>query len=176
MELLVKKAQRGDAEAFVVLIEENKESLKRIAFSYLKNEEDIADAIQETILDAFEHIRTLKKAGYFRTWLVRILINNCTKIYRKKKAQVNYEYTPEEVLSDKARENFTTFFSADLEFCDLLARLPEDSRTIFQLYFGEQFTTSEIADILQINENTVKSKIHRGKKLLRNELENGGAK
>lgn len=176
MELLVKKAQRGDAEAFVALIEANKESLKRIAFSYLKNEEDIADAIQETILDAFEHIKTLRKAVYFRTWLVRILINNCTKIYRKNKAQVNYEYTPEEVLSDKTGENFAIFFSTDLEFCDLLTRLPEDSRTIFQLYFGEQFTMSEIAEILQINENTVKSKIHRGKKLLRNELENGGAR
>lgn len=172
MELLVKKAQRGDAEAFIVLIEKNKESLKRIAFSYLKNEEDIADAIQETILNAYENIKTLKKAAYFRTWLVRILINNCTKIYRRNKEHIHYEYTPEEVLPDKNKEKFSVFFSTELEFRNLLEQLPEESRTIFQLYFGEQFTTAEIAEILKMNENTVKSRIHRGKEVLRKELKN----
>ena len=54
-----------------------------------------------------------------------------------------------------------------MEFKELLLALPEESRTIFQLYFGEQFTTKEIADILGMKENTVKSRIHRGKEQLR---------
>lgn len=170
MERLVKKAQCGDAEAFIVLIEKNKESLKRVAFSYLKEEEDVADAIQETILNAYEKIRTLKKAAYFRTWLIRILINNCTKLYREKKEQIHYEYTPEEVLSNKYNESFSMPFPTELEFYDLLAQLPEESRIIFQLYYGEQFTITEIAQILEMNENTVKSRIHRGKEFLRKEL------
>ena len=170
MELLVKKAQHGDAEAFIVLIEKNKESLKRVAFSYLKNEEDVADAIQETIMNAYENIKMLKKAAYFRTWLIRILINNCTKLYRKKKEQIHYEYTPEELLSDKNKENFSVPLPTKLEFYDLLEQLPKESRTIFQLYYGEQFTLTEIAQILEMNENTVKSRIHRGKELLRKEL------
>lgn len=79
---LVRRARRGDAEAFIALIEACKMSLRRVALSYLKSEEDVADAIQDTILDAYEHIGSLKKEEYFKTWLVRILINRCTKQYR----------------------------------------------------------------------------------------------
>lgn len=165
-EKLVIQAKSGDAEAFIALIEESKDSLKRVAFAYLKNEEDIADAIQDTILDAFEHIVSLKKPEFFKTWLVRILINNCTEIYRKNKKYINFEYSPEEVgggMVQDAAEHFST----DLEFLDLLDALPDDSRVIFQLYFGEQFTTAEIARLLKLNESTVKSRIHRGKEQLR---------
>ena len=170
MERLVKKAQRGDAEAFIALMEENKETLKRVALSYLKNEEDVADAIQETILNAYEHLGELKKVAFFRTWLVRILINNCTKLYRKNKDHENYEYTPEELAIGNRPEEFSVSFVSNLEFLDLLRTLSEENRTIFQLYFGEQFTTAEIAEILQIKENTVKSRIRRGKEQLRKEL------
>lgn len=170
MERLVKKAQRGDAEAFIALMEENKETLKRVALSYLKNEEDVADAIQETILNAYEHLGELKKVAFFRTWLVRILINNCTKLYRKNKEHENYEYTPEELATGNRPEEFSVAFVSNLEFLDLLRTLSEENRTIFQLYFGEQFTTAEISEILQIKENTVKSRIRRGKEQLRKEL------
>ena len=61
-------------------------------------------------------------------------------------------------------------FVSNLEFLDLLRILSEENRTIFQLYFGEQFTIAEIAEILQIKENTVKSRIRRGKEQLRKEL------
>ena len=56
MEKLVKKAKKGDAEAFIALMEQNRQSMIRIAFAYLGNEEDVADAMQETILSAFEKL------------------------------------------------------------------------------------------------------------------------
>ena len=59
---------------------------------------------------------------------------------------------------------------ADVEFKELLLSLPEDSRAIFQLYYGEQFTTKEIAAVLDMKESTVKSKLHRGREQLRAEL------
>ena len=61
-------------------------------------------------------------------------------------------------------------FVSNLEFLDLLRILSEENRMIFQLYFGEQFTTAEIAEILQIKENTIKNRIRRGKEQLRKEL------
>lgn len=159
MDTLVKRAQLGDAEAFISLMEECRMAFRRIAFGYLGNDEDVADAIQDTILDAFEHIGALRKAEYFKTWVMRILINNCTKTYRKNKRHVSMEQCAEEGDYDAG--------ASDVEFRELLLALPEDSRTIFQLYFGEQFTTKEIAEILGIKENTVKSRIHRGKEQLR---------
>lgn len=163
MSILVKKAQRGDAEAFIALMEENKMTLRRVAYGYLQNEEDVADAIQDTILDAFEYMEDLKKAEYFRTWLVRILINNCTRIYRQKQKIVSIN----EDLYTGVYENS----DSDLEFKEMIKSLPEDSRVIFQLYFGEQFTIREISEILHIKENTVKSRIHRGKEQLRIEMQ-----
>ena len=54
-------------------------------------------------------------------------------------------------------------FSTDLEFNDLLKTLPEDSRLIFQMYYGEQFSIGEIAQLLHMNENTVKTRLSRGR-------------
>ncbi|MDE7132637.1 MAG: sigma-70 family RNA polymerase sigma factor [Lachnospiraceae bacterium] len=172
MEHLVRLAKKGDADAFIRLIEINQDALKRIAVAWLRDENDIADVIQDTILDAYEHIGQLKKAEYFKTWLVRILINNCTKIYRKNKNHLQFEVSADEHTQDHWEiSGSAESISADLEFFDLLKALPEDSRVIFQLYFGEQFTTAEIADMLHMKENTVKSKIRRGKMQLREQME-----
>ena len=159
MNTLVKRAKHGDSEAFITLIEECKMTLRRVALGYLKNDEDAADVIQDTILDAYEHIGALKKEEYFKTWLVRILINHCTKNYRSNKRKA--------YLEEDCAEEACCNGRAELEFRELLSILPDDSRIIFQLYFGEQFTTKEIAELLGMNENTVKSRLHRGKEQLR---------
>lgn len=163
LKIMVRRAKRGDAEAFITLVEECKMTLRRVALGYLKNEEDVADAIQDTILDAYEHIGSLKKDEYFKTWLVRILINRCTKRYRMNRHKAYLDDYSEEAQYDVG--------NADVEFREMLSVLPEDSRVIFQLYYGEQFTVREIAQILDMNENTVKSRLHRGKEQLRVALE-----
>ena len=168
MEKLVKKAKKGDAEAFIILMEQNRQTMKRVAYAYLGNEEDVADALQETVLTAFEKLDTLKKPEFFRTWLTRILINNCIAIRRRKSKVVSMEVVKE---SGAESEGLSYEFSTNLEFCDLLKELPEDSRVIFQMYYGEQFSIGEIAQMLHMKENTVKSRIHRGKEQLRAQLE-----
>lgn len=164
MDTLVKKAQQGDAEAFIALIEECRATLRRVAYGYLGNEEDAADAIQDTILAAYEHLHALKKEKHFKTWLVRILVNNCTKTWRQNKRETEFAAYRDTDLEA------VDYGRARVEFRELLRSLPEDSRTIFQLYYGEQFTIREIALILGIRENTVKSRLHRGREKLREEL------
>lgn len=163
MKVLVKQAQRGNADAFIRLIEENKQALQRVAYGFFQNEEDVADAIQDTILDAFEHIGDLKKADFFKTWLIRILINNCNQIFNHNRKNFYTDTIPER---EAPAEN-----DSNLEFMELLQSLPPDSRLIFQLYYGEQFTTKEIGNILRMNESTVKSRLHRGKEQLRSQLQ-----
>ncbi len=160
---MVVRARRGDADAFIKLIEDCKMTLRRVALGYLRNDEDVADVMQDTILDAYEHIGSLKKEEYFRTWIVRILINRCTKKYRSNQRKAYLEDYSEEAVCDVGK--------ADVEFREMLSVLPDDSRVIFQLYFGEQFTVREIAQALDMNENTVKSRLHRGKEQLRGSLE-----
>ena len=112
MEKLVKKAKKGDAGAFIALMEQNRQSMIRIAFAYLGNEEDVADAMQETILSAFEKLDTLRRAEYFRTWLIRILINQCIAMRRHRSRTVPMNE------AEEASQFYD--FSTDLEFNDLL--------------------------------------------------------
>lgn len=163
MNRLVKKAQQGDADAFIELMEQQKMTLQRVAYGYFREEEDVADVMQDTILDAFEHIQSLKKPEYFRTWLVRILMNNCNRLYNQNKK--NHK------ISELSRESAAVCGTGDVEFHEMLRSLPEESRLIFQLYYGEQFTTKEIGQMLRMKESTVKSRLHRGKEKLRVEMQ-----
>lgn len=155
--LLIKRAQKKDTAAFVSLMEQNKAALYKVARGYLSNEEDIADAMQDTILSAYEHIGELKTASYFKTWLTRILINCCIDQMRQRKGLVSIEL---------AQEPSTSGLESDYEFYELLKALPEDDRMLFLLYYGEGFNAREIAEILDVNENTVRSRLRRGRKKL----------
>ncbi|WP_275887781.1 sigma-70 family RNA polymerase sigma factor [Bacillus sp. P14.5] len=84
-EVLVKKASKGDGEAFYQLMKIYKMQLYRIALSYFRNDQDALEAIQETTFRAYKGIGKLKKPSYFSTWLVRILLNYCNDELRKKK-------------------------------------------------------------------------------------------
>ena len=162
MEILVKRAMQKDAESFIRLMEENKQAMLKIAYGFFSNEEDVADVMQQTILDAFEHIKELKKVAYFKTWLIRILINNCNQLYNNKKRMVSEE----ELINQK----YFDIYPEDNAFFYLLSLLHKEDRTIFQLYFGEQYTTKEISELLGIKESTIRSRIHRGKEQLRKQI------
>jgi len=159
--LLVKRAQRRDMEAFVDLMEKHKAGLYKVAKSYLRSEEDVADVMQETVLSVYEHIQELKSVSYFKTWITRILINNCKDYLRQQKRYLVSDQIPESIA--EAPEN-------DREFYRLVGELPEDYRAVFLLYYGEGFHTREIAQILEMNENTVKSKLRRGRDRLKQVL------
>lgn len=162
MQLLIKKARQGDPEAFVELMESCKSSMYRVAKGFFYRDADIADAMAETVLLAYEHISELKQEKYFKTWLIRILINVCKHMSQKQKVYESVDLIPEISYLDKG-------FS-DLEFREILSSYPEDCQMILLLYYGEQLTTKEIANILGIKESTVRSKIHRVKNNLRKEL------
>lgn len=159
MDFLVKKAQRGDADAFVTLIEQNKSSMYKVAKGFFMNEEDVSDAIADSVLSAFEHIGSLNNPGYFKTWLIRILINHCNMRLREKKRCEVIEFFPEINYIDRELEF--------VEFQEMLNAFPEDCRMILLLYYGEQFTVKEISQILDMNENTIRSKLRRSRDRLR---------
>ena len=76
MKELIRRAREWDGDAFVELMEMHKQAMYKVARSYLDRDADVADAISDTILDCFEHLQSLKEPKYFKTWLIRILINN----------------------------------------------------------------------------------------------------
>lgn len=162
MELLVKRAKRGDAEAFIELIESNKQSMYKVARGFLRNEEDAADAMSETVLTCYEKIRTLKQDAYFKTWMIRILINHCKNILKKQKRSIFVETVAE--LEGEAQNG------GEQEFRELIEPLKEQDRSIFTLYYVYGMKVKEIAACMEMKESTVATRLKRGREALREEM------
>lgn len=158
---LVKRSISGDADAFLELMEKNSLAMYKVARGILDNDEDAADAIQDTILTCFEKIHTLKNPEYFKTWMIRILINECNKIHRHYKNFSRAEELPEVPGQDMSIEEF--------EFKEMLGMLDESYRIILVLYYVEGFRIADIASILNMNENTVKTRLVRARMQLKQE-------
>ena len=135
--------------------------MDKVARGILDNDEDAADAMQDTILTCFEKIHTLKNPEYFKTWMIRILINECNKIHRHYKNFSRAEELPEVPGQDMSIEEF--------EFKEMLGMLDESYRIILVLYYVEGFRIADIASILNMNENTVKTRLVRARMQLKQE-------
>ena len=119
-DILVKKAQKGDGEAFIQLIQQYELILYRTAKRLGLKDEDIADLLQETILTAFEKITTLKKGQYFNTWICRILLNKCYSFMKRNKTIAAMDET---LLNQLAHEDFLS-----VELDDALRSLDDNHR------------------------------------------------
>ena len=143
---------------FSLKILECERTLYRISMSMLKNETDCEDAVQMAILTAFEKLDTLKNEQYFKTWLVRILINVCNKQLSHKKRFIDIqEYMETAVPSSD--------INIDVKIA--LEGLPVKIREVVVLYYIEEFSVKEIKSILNIPEGTVKSRLSKGREFLK---------
>ena len=137
----------------------------RVAWTYLGNDEDAADAISETVLVCYEKIETLKKDAYFKTWMIRILINQCKDILKHRSRIQSKAEMQESAFEDSGY--------IDCEWKEVLSCLDEKYRIILLLYYTREMDTREIAELLDISRNTVITRLARGRKLLKRELEGG---
>lgn len=164
MELMIKRAQKGDKEAFIKLMEKYTQDMYKVAKSRLNSEEDIGDAIQETILSAYKNICVLKNTNYFKTWLIRILINKCNDIIANNKNIVYVEEYYENSIKDEISQDK---FENNITFKEVLENLSEAYRTVVVLYYVNGFNTREISEILNEKEGTIKSRLSRAREKLR---------
>lgn len=158
---LIKKAIHGDADAFLELMDVNSLAMYKVAKGILGNDDDVADAVQNTILTRFEKLNTLKKPRYFKTWMIRILINECNKILNHYK---KFNWDEEIPLIGQMDMSI-----AEFEFKEMLGRIDAPYRIILLLYYVEGFRISEIAEILDLNKNTVKTRLSRGRQQAKKE-------
>ncbi len=175
MEELIKKAQKGDTEAFTQIVLELENELYKIAKTRLTNESDIQDAIQETMIETFKSIKKLRDQKKLKKWLIKILINKCNRIYKKKyKKDISIdEYNLENYIILNDYKNIED----DLDFYRLIKILKYEERIIIILYYMEQYTVSEIKTILGINENTIRTHLFRARQKIKDnykgEIKNG---
>lgn len=170
--ILVKRAKQGDVEAFAILYERIYVKLYKFALYTLKNTQDAEDVVSETVADGFENIKKLRKDESFSSWLFRILSNKCKQkigqyyIQRQQISQeeLNCSMLPTEQENWGSKEEYM-----DIRNC--FFQLKDDERLIIAMHLFLGYKTREIAEILQINENTIRSRESRAIKKLGNMLE-----
>ena len=153
---LIRKAKEKDPDAFTSLIYFYMKDLYRVAISILMNDEDAADAIQDTILGCWEKLHTLKEEKYFKTWITRILINRCYDIRKKQQRIIAMEEYEEPSAEDQY----------NVELKEALNQLDEKYRIVMVLYYSEGYQTGEIAELMEIPKSTVQTRLQRGREKL----------
>ena len=170
MEDLIDKAKKGNKEAFTQLIISVEQDLYRIARMRFSCEDDIEDAVQETIIQAFKSIKKIRNPEYFKTWIIKILINKCNKIYKKK--EKNLEYI-EDISIDNYSYDNNDILESNLDFYTLIKDLNYKERILLTLYYSEDFTTKQISRILKEPESTIRNRLLRSKAKIKSNYNKG---
>lgn len=152
---LIKRAKRKDADAFTELMQSKMQAMYKTARAMLRDDEDAADAISETILICWEKMGQLKKPEFFNTWMTRILINECNDILRQRK-----KVCPIDEMEEVA---YTSDAYGNVEWLETLKGLDEKYRLVMVLYYVNGLKTTEISDILHIPVSTVRTRLSRGR-------------
>lgn len=168
---LVRRAKRGDREAFGDLLKMHKEYFYRTAFLYMKNEDLALDVFQEAIVQALLGIRNLKEPDYFKTWMTRIIYNCSMEMYRKESRTVLME--EEQLPGGDLPEKEELQREEKLDLHNAVLSLQEPYKTVIVEKYFQGKKISEIAQSQGKPEGTVKSELSRAKKQLRNMLQEG---
>ena len=162
-EELIKRAKRKDKEAFEKLIEPYIKSLYVTARTIMGNETDAEDVVQETLLDAYTNLWLLRKEKSFKSWLFKILNNNCTNVFRDNRSEI-IPFT--EQIIDKLQ---STDIKRDLDFFESIDFLDKNDKTILAMKYLFNFKIVEISKFLKLSESAVKMRISRAKEKIKNQ-------
>lgn len=154
---------------YAKLMVKNRQRFYRIAYSYVKNEQEALDIVSEASYRGLVHIRDLREPDYFITWMTRIVINTALEMIRKNSRQTVLE---DYMLEDDDSQQIEQELRFDL-YTALDALGANDKSFIILKYF-EGYSFKEISKLLEIPESTVKSKVYRCLKEMRKFMEGGG--
>ena len=180
---LLERARQGDAAAFDMLIRRHDKHLYRIARGVLSDDHEAEDAVQETYIRAFAGLRNFRGAASLRTWLTRIVLNEAIRRRRRRPSMVDLdalhaaqERTRRPIHSSAltARERDPERAAAQSQIRKMLEKaiddLPAAFRIVFVMRDVEETSTADTASLLGIQEETVKTRLHRARRILRESL------
>ena len=182
-ELLIRRAQSGDENAFEKLLLEQQKSVYNLCLRMVKNPDDALDLSQEAFNRAWRALEQYQLDAAFSTWLFRLTSNVCIDFLRKQKRQqhLSLTVTGEEETGEEfavpdptpGPEEQVIHNDRQAAVARAMAALPEDWRVVMQLRVVEQLSYEQIAGILDIKVGTVKSRLARARTQLRKILSGG---
>lgn len=175
---IIERILKGEKSLYELIVRRFNPYLYKIGRSYNYNHEDTQDLMQETFIDAYKNLSQFEGRANFKTWIIRIMMNNC---YRKREKSS----FKNEIMQD-ANEHSTPLFTNKNNDTDkiiqnrelghiiekALVKIPMDYRMVFSLREINGLNVSETAEMLNISEANVKVRLNRAKTMLRNEIEN----
>jgi RNA polymerase sigma-70 factor (ECF subfamily) len=168
--LLIERVRRGDSEAFGELVQRHSRRAFSIAFRLLQQREDAEDVVQDAFIRALEHMHTLERGRPFRPWFHRIVVNHALN-FRRSRAIRTMEAIPLDARSLAALPDRDAERAALRDRLTIaLEQLTEKQRTIVQLADLEEFTSAEIAEIMDMPDGTVRWHLHQARRTLRQAL------
>ena len=152
-----------DRPEFNFAVEQHQNMIYRIALHYFRNQQDAEDAVQETFLRLYLRDKGFESAEHLRRWLMQVTVNICKDTLKSpwRKHRVSMEALAEQPAFERPEQ-------ADL-FREVMA-LPERYRTILNLYYYEELSTKEIAELLNLRQSAVTTRLSRGRERLKKRL------
>lgn len=170
--VLIQKIEQGDTNAVDQLIEMFYPEILRYCLWHVPNRSLAEDAAQETFLKFIRYLDRYTHKGSLKPFLYQIAANTCTDIWRKNR---HFDMSLEEITADPAyTESGFENVQSDMEFCQLINRLPENLQEIVLLRFGQDLTIREIAEVLNVPLRTVQSRLRSALKRIKKEALKGG--
>lgn len=148
-------------QEIVAYIIENQNKFYRLAYSYVRNREDALDVVQNAVCKALENYGGIRNEGAISTWFYRILVNESLLFIKERKRMTLGETDQEEAHYEEKG------FEIQDDLYDSINRLDGDTQTIIKLRFFEELSLKEIAQITEMNLNTVKARLYRGLRQLK---------
>lgn len=162
---IMEQIQKGDKQAFSQLYELYADYALRVAYGVTKQKELAADAVQETFIRVYRNAPSFDTDKPFKPWFYRILLNECNRLLKKEKKVISIEEYIAHLPSEEVEEWF--------EYEDLheaLDALDEHNRVPILLKYLHDFSEKEIAETLDVNVNTIKSRLLKGRQKLKNSM------
>lgn len=166
----IERILAGEQQLYASLVDQYKRYVFTIAFKVLQNKPEAEEAAQDTFLKAFHHLKSFNRQSKFSTWLYRIAFNTAITYKRKSKhPMMSIENTiieyGQEAEGNLERRDKKKFIHQALE------KLNEADRTALTLFYMQEFSIEEIADIMVMQANTIKVRIHRARQRVAEELQ-----
>ena len=182
-ELLIRRAQRGDADAFEQLLLEHQKNVYNLCYRMAGNPDDAMDLSQETFLRAWRCLDQYQFASAFSTWLYRLCSNICIDFLRRRRRQQTVPLTFEDADGEEQTYAVPDVQPLPEEQVELkltretlaaaMAQLLSEHRAVLQLRVVNEMSYEQIADVLDIQIGTVKSRLSRARNQLKKILERG---
>ena len=173
---VVDRVINGEKVLYEIIVRRFNPYLYKIGRSYNYNHEITQDLMQDTFIDAYKSLSKFEGRSSFKTWIIRIMLNNCYRISikssYKNEIQQDINDNLEPMYSNGNNVTDRTVRSRELKGIieDALEKIPFDYRMVFSLREINDLKVKETAELLNISESNVKVRLNRAKTMLKNEL------